>query len=1440
MATSNVSAQNNVITAAEYQQAADEITEIINAQRAERAPIEAEQELLRNRQELLIARQQSALNTLRAAEADPGDTAFLEQSRTAYARATGEVNATAAAIQQNRSVLAQSRQSTAELQDQRGALEVKAEFAEQGPPNQNSLPPPATTTPGQSATFVPAPPAPIPPTVTPASQPAAATPTTTASAQNNVTTAAEYQQAADEITEIINVQRAERAPLEAELDQLRVRADTQAQRQQVALDALRDAEDIGDPAAIAAATTAYQRATNDLVVTSQAQQQIRSSLAQSRQSTAELQEQRGALEVKAEFAASGPPNQNSLPPPATVVPGQSATYVPPPPPPVLVETSPKLLTDAEIEAIYPATDPQEVGALRGTTIITDSARQLLSDPAVIAQQQAENARAVSPVPPTVTARELTAEEAGRLLDEAENPPAQNNVSTANQWLETEIQIAAASRDIRAENVAITANIESLQSQQAAAARADRALENQVIDARLAGASDAEISQLEAQQIQAAARTAEITNQIRREESVLFQNQETLGQLDQQRFIAEEAQFTAASGPPGLNSVPPPATVIPGQDPAAYDLPPQTYAENFQASPVLPDGDEALQAFDEAQLAQQEGRAFAQPEISAAGDEALQAYEEALLAQTEGRAFATQPRDINDPYYGLSPEQLEALGGADPTDPYIRARLGIPQLPGSELAATPGFGTIKTGVPLIDNALSFLGGLFGTTPTPPTPAAASVNPAVNGLDLPAEEPVNGLDLPEQVDPAINGLDLPAEEPVNGLDLPEQVDPAVNGLELPPEFGTNGLDLPEPVNPNVNGLDLPTEAEIAATNAQTAADAAILSQTQDNTNLRNISEANAAIEANQAGIANAQEIIARNNAELADPNISDERRAELLENNAAQENYIALAESNTAENELVIEANADAYLAGAGGPDNGQTPPPVDPAVNGLDLPPDEPINGLDLPEPVNTLDDPEARAIQDAVDADLAAQEGSAFPSVEAPTPVGDEALQAIEDAEAAELAAAEGSAFAEPPPVSTLDDPEARAIQDAVDADLAAQEGSAFPPVEAPTPVGDEALQAIEDNQAAELAAAEGSAFAEPPPVNPELDEQLAQSTQAIEDTAAAELAAQEGSAFAPPVDAGSSAEIQAIEDAQAADLAAQEGSAFGAQPTEQGATKALTVDAQTQNTLNDRVNLPAAADWRVRLSLANGANYLYRAKDAEKSILGPLARTNGVVFPYTPSIETAYQAKYDSVDLTHSNYRGYFYRGSSVDQISIRGTFTAQDTREAEYLLAVITFFKSVTKMFYGATDPLAGTPPPLVFLSGLGQYQFNNNPCVVASFNYSLPPDVDYIRANGFNNYGINLDNRRQQSSGPPATGALGAIASVNRLTNNALFPGAIKGNTTVSNPVSQNNSKTNYTNSTYVPTKMEIGLTLLPIQTRSQISSQFDLQKFATGRLLQQGFW
>jgi hypothetical protein len=288
----------------------------------------------------------------------------------------------------------------------------------------------------------------------------------------------------------------------------------------------------------------------------------------------------------------------------------------------------------------------------------------------------------------------------------------------------------------------------------------------------------------------------------------------------------------------------------------------------------------------------------------------------------------------------------------------------------------------------------------------------------------------------------------------------------------------------------------------------------------------------------------------------------------------------------------------------------------------------------------------------------------------------------------------------------------------------------------------------------------------------------------------------------------------------------------------EQGAAmQAAITRAQDQATLQQRYNQTTTGDWRVRIRLAPSANYLYKAKNP--GIMSPLVASDGVIFPYLPTVQTRYEATYDRRDLTHSNYRGYFYKNSSVGEISVNGTFTAQDTWEAQYLLAVIHFFRSATKMFYGK-DEFRGAPPPLVMLSGFGEYQFNGHPCLISNFNYTLPNGVDYIRVNP-NNQGQNLViNRNQVSSSPASTieTAWRRISGlVNLATGGKVDAGAQSGLQDLGY-VTQTVSGTSQT--TYVPTKMEIQITLLPVQTRSQVSQQFSLKEFANGNLLKGGFW
>jgi hypothetical protein len=254
--------------------------------------------------------------------------------------------------------------------------------------------------------------------------------------------------------------------------------------------------------------------------------------------------------------------------------------------------------------------------------------------------------------------------------------------------------------------------------------------------------------------------------------------------------------------------------------------------------------------------------------------------------------------------------------------------------------------------------------------------------------------------------------------------------------------------------------------------------------------------------------------------------------------------------------------------------------------------------------------------------------------------------------------------------------------------------------------------------------------------------------------------------------------------------------------------------------------------DWRVKLQLAQGATYLYNDPSCKQGdLLFPLKATGGVIFPYTPAISSSYRANYDPSDIVHTNYKQYFYKNSSVDELSIQADFTAQDTTEALYMLAVIHFFKSVTKMFYGKdANPRAGTPPPLCYLSGYGQYQYSDHPLLVTSFAYNLPNDVDYIRAGSTTQWaGQNVGS---YGSAPAATSKGFSLSSLFRLGSSKLNKGGISSEPTF--------SQLSNSQATYVPTKLSIQLGLVPVVTRYDIANNFSVTEYAKGKLIKGGIW
>lgn len=157
-----------------------------------------------------------------------------------------------------------------------------------------------------------------------------------------------------------------------------------------------------------------------------------------------------------------------------------------------------------------------------------------------------------------------------------------------------------------------------------------------------------------------------------------------------------------------------------------------------------------------------------------------------------------------------------------------------------------------------------------------------------------------------------------------------------------------------------------------------------------------------------------------------------------------------------------------------------------------------------------------------------------------------------------------------------------------------------------------------------------------------------------------------------------------------------------------------------TQPTTNAAASFNTPVDWRVRLTIPAGYD--------KSAILKPIVDIGYLVFPYTPQISISHSASYQSLEPVHSNFQFQSYQRSKIEEITITAAFHCEDADEAAYWTAAVHYFRSVTKMIQDSSNN-NGAPPPVVKLSGYGDYVFNNIPVVVTGFSVELPNNVDYI---------------------------------------------------------------------------------------------------------------
>ena len=141
-------------------------------------------------------------------------------------------------------------------------------------------------------------------------------------------------------------------------------------------------------------------------------------------------------------------------------------------------------------------------------------------------------------------------------------------------------------------------------------------------------------------------------------------------------------------------------------------------------------------------------------------------------------------------------------------------------------------------------------------------------------------------------------------------------------------------------------------------------------------------------------------------------------------------------------------------------------------------------------------------------------------------------------------------------------------------------------------------------------------------------------------------------------------------------------------------------------------------------------ANAAWTRNLFSSGILKELANVNGIIFAYTPAMmQAAFSANYGTYDTTHSVYQQQYYVNTPNPTISMQAYFVSNTIKEAKYNIACLHFLKTMTKMDYGKTSNMAGTPPPVLHFSAYGEYNYKNVPVVVSGVDYTFADDVDLI---------------------------------------------------------------------------------------------------------------
>ena len=207
----------------------------------------------------------------------------------------------------------------------------------------------------------------------------------------------------------------------------------------------------------------------------------------------------------------------------------------------------------------------------------------------------------------------------------------------------------------------------------------------------------------------------------------------------------------------------------------------------------------------------------------------------------------------------------------------------------------------------------------------------------------------------------------------------------------------------------------------------------------------------------------------------------------------------------------------------------------------------------------------------------------------------------------------------------------------------------------------------------------------------------------------------------------------------------------------------------------------------------------------------------NILEFPYTPQIEYSNDVKYDSFNLTHTNYQPYAYARTENPQLTLSAKFSSHTKDHFNIAERAIRFLRIYTKMNYGREDVDRGQTPRILRFFAMGNPIFYNVPVVISRFNITFPEDVDYIKGMAdFSDAKTNVTTVENVGARPQAQPEPGVM-----VVNDALQVTSTKDKFI------------------YLPAVFQVSISLLVQQNIARTVREFTLEKFASGQMSNQGY-